>query len=131
MLGPLQYLKNVQLSYVMCSGGELLFLASSDIIVSMMSCDPTFNLSITSNLNGIIVRLLLLSDTVLLTKTRTSTLNLLNKIGLLKILDDGRRVIDLDDNNRRVAITKSDGSSLYVTRDIAAALDRYITSYTI
>ena len=41
---------------------------------------------------------------------------------LVKDLHDGRKVVDLDENNR-VTIIKSDGTSLYITRDIAAALD--------
>ena len=39
-------------------------------------------------------------------------------------LEDGRQVIDLP-NKRRVTLTKSDGSSLYISRDIAAVLDRF------
>jgi len=42
---------------------------------------------------------------------------------LLKTLEDGRIVIDLDEKSK-VTVIKSDGSSLYITRDIAAALDR-------
>jgi arginyl-tRNA synthetase len=42
---------------------------------------------------------------------------------LVKDTDDGRKVIDLDEKNR-VTIIKSDGISLYIRRDIAAALDR-------
>ena len=38
------------------------------------------------------------------------------------LVDDGRKVIDLDE--KIVTIVKSDGTSLYITRDIAAALDR-------
>ena len=51
-------------------------------------------------------------------------LDLLNANKLLSELEDGRQVVDLD-SNKRVVITKSDGSSLYITRDIAAALDRF------
>jgi arginyl-tRNA synthetase len=50
-------------------------------------------------------------------------LTLLRDSGLLTRLDDGRDVIDLSDT-KRVIVTKSDGSSLYITRDIAAAIDR-------
>ena len=50
-------------------------------------------------------------------------IKLLEECELIKDLDDGRRVIDLDDKNR-VTVIKSDGSSLYISRDIAAALDR-------
>ena len=42
---------------------------------------------------------------------------------MLSTLEDSRQVIDLD-SKRRVVVTKSDGSSLYITRDIAAALHR-------
>ena len=49
-------------------------------------------------------------------------LDLLNKNGLLKVTDDGRTVIALEHSN--VTVQKSDGSSLYISRDIAAALDR-------
>ena len=68
-------------------------------------------------------------------------LELLTSKGLLSSLEDGRQVVDLDSDKRKVAksdkklvnsdkrvvITKSDGSSLYITRDIAAALDRFQT----
>lgn len=43
--------------------------------------------------------------------------------GLVKIVD-GKQVVDLP-SGRQVTVLKSDGSSLYLTRDIAAALDRY------
>ena len=42
---------------------------------------------------------------------------------LVKDMDDGRKVINLDEKNI-VTIIKSDGTSLYITRDIATALDR-------
>ena len=41
----------------------------------------------------------------------------------MSTLEDGRQVIDFD-SKRRVVVTKSDGSSLYISRDIAAALHR-------
>ena len=47
----------------------------------------------------------------------------LEKAHLLSTLEDARQVIDLD-AKRRVVVTKSDGSSLYISRDIAAALHR-------
>lgn len=57
--------------------------------------------------------------------------NELQSKGLLEKLDDGREVIQikteyLKDNkdSQTVIVTKSDGSSLYITRDIAAAIDR-------
>ena len=58
-------------------------------------------------------------------KTKDSVLNRLTESGLLTIIEDGCQVIDLDGaHKRRVVITKSDGSSLYITRDISAGLDR-------
>ena len=58
-------------------------------------------------------------------KTKDSVLNQLTQSGLIKIMEDDRQVIDLDiGHKRRVVITKSDGSSLYITRDISAGLDR-------
>ena len=41
---------------------------------------------------------------------------------LLQVTGDGRTVVPLDRTN--VTVKKSDGSSLYISRDIAAALDR-------
>ena len=38
-------------------------------------------------------------------------------------MEDGRQVIDFS-SDRRIIVTKSDGSSLYITRDIAAGLSR-------
>ena len=51
-------------------------------------------------------------------------LNRLEGAGLLTNLEDGRQVIDHLDSKRRVIMTKSDGSSLYITRDISASLHR-------
>lgn len=42
---------------------------------------------------------------------------------LLKVDEHNRRVVRL--NNRDIPIIKSDGSTLYIARDIAAAMDRY------
>ena len=53
--------------------------------------------------------------------------HILEEKGLLHKLEDGREVIKINDSNNNVkdvTIRKSDGSSLYLTRDIAAALDR-------
>ena len=43
--------------------------------------------------------------------------------GLLRRLDDGRQVVDVTDQ-LSVTVVKSDGASLYMSRDIAAAVDR-------
>ena len=51
-------------------------------------------------------------------------LDLLDKTGLLEEVD-GCRAVRLDDN-RPVVIVKSDGASLYITRDIAALINRYV-----
>ena len=47
---------------------------------------------------------------------------LLDSKQLLQVTADGRTVVPLDRTN--VTVKKSDGSSLYISRDIAAALDR-------
>jgi len=49
-------------------------------------------------------------------------LELLKQKNLTKNQDDGRVVAVLDKNN--VTLVKSDGSSLYISRDVAAAMDR-------
>ena len=46
----------------------------------------------------------------------------LENADLLQIDDIGRRVVEVDTGN--VTIVKSDGSTLYITRDLAAAMDR-------
>ena len=56
-------------------------------------------------------------------ETKNRILTLLKSKNLLTALEDGRQVIDFN-TNQRIVISKSDGSSLYITRDIAAALDR-------
>lgn len=50
-------------------------------------------------------------------------LNKLNEIGLLKCKEDGSTVVN--SNNQEITILKNDNSTLYLTRDIAAALRRY------
>nr|CAD7266546.1 unnamed protein product [Timema shepardi] len=53
-----------------------------------------------------------------------NVLDQLEEKGILKLEEDGRKVVNLD-NNRRATLVKSDGTTLYLTRDIAAALHRY------
>ena len=43
-------------------------------------------------------------------------------LGLLEVTEDGRTVVELE--RSKVTVRKSDGSGLYISRDIAAALDR-------
>ncbi|XP_036343882.1 probable arginine--tRNA ligase, mitochondrial [Rhagoletis pomonella] len=50
-------------------------------------------------------------------------LDCLQQHGLLQDEGDGRKVVSVD--GRRIPVVKSDGSSLYLTRDIAAVLDRF------
>ena len=53
--------------------------------------------------------------------------SILTEKGILKKLEDGRQVVEIEDINKdlkNVIVRKSDGSSLYITRDIAAAIDR-------
>nr|XP_053648769.1 probable arginine--tRNA ligase, mitochondrial isoform X1 [Cherax quadricarinatus] len=50
-------------------------------------------------------------------------LNLMEEKGLLEALDDGRKVYEVNPK-RRVTVVKSDGSSIYLSRDIAGAIDR-------
>ncbi len=50
----------------------------------------------------------------------------LNEKGLLKV-DEGATIVDLGDELPPALIKKSDGATLYITRDIAAALYRYRT----
>ncbi|XP_054271548.1 probable arginine--tRNA ligase, mitochondrial [Macrosteles quadrilineatus] len=45
---------------------------------------------------------------------------------LLEEDEDGKKVIELADG-RKVPLVKSDGTTLYLTRDVTAALDRWVT----
>lgn len=47
----------------------------------------------------------------------------LNKMGILELKEDGSTVVLF--NNQKITILKNDNSTLYLTRDIAAALRRY------
>lgn len=53
-------------------------------------------------------------------------IDLLDKKGLLKI-DDGATIVDLGDDIPPALIKRSDGATLYMTRDLAAVVDRYET----
>ncbi|XP_068086074.1 probable arginine--tRNA ligase, mitochondrial [Anabrus simplex] len=53
-----------------------------------------------------------------------SVLNLLQGSNILKQKADGKQVVELSDK-LQVPVMKSDGSTLYLVRDIAAAIDRY------
>ena len=55
-------------------------------------------------------------------RSSDQVLTLLGNKSLLKVTEDGRTLIPLERTN--VTVKKSDGSSLYITRDIAAAVDR-------
>lgn len=50
-------------------------------------------------------------------------IDLMNEKKILSELPDGKQVAKVDD--RDVSVIKSDGSTLYLTRDIAAAIDRF------
>ena len=53
-----------------------------------------------------------------------SVIELLNTSGILKVDKEGRQVVEID-HETNVSVLKSDGSTLYLTRDIAAAIDRH------
>lgn len=54
---------------------------------------------------------------------QTSVLDKLHAMNLLQLEADGKQTFELDDGHR-IALLKSDGSTLYLTRDIAAIVDR-------
>lgn len=53
----------------------------------------------------------------------SQVINRMEELNLLQIDDQGRKCIPINDT-RNLPIIKSDGSTLYITRDIAAAIDR-------
>lgn len=57
------------------------------------------------------------------TNIQTPVLDKLKCMDLLQSAEDGKQTFELDDGNR-IALLKSDGSTLYLTRDIAAIVDR-------
>ncbi|KAL6257894.1 hypothetical protein P5V15_011493 [Pogonomyrmex californicus] len=57
-------------------------------------------------------------------KNMEKIIMLMEKMQLLIKDEQGRKVVNLD-NEKSVPIIKSDGSTLYITRDIAAAIDRF------
>jgi arginyl-tRNA synthetase len=52
-------------------------------------------------------------------------LRILEQNQLMIQSDDGRKIVKV--KSQDVSITKSDGTSLYITRDLAAAMDRWKT----
>jgi len=58
-------------------------------------------------------------------KSSEEILSLLKQRNVLFQSDDGRQVVKVKD--QQVTIVKSDGTSLYITRDLAAAKDRWET----
>lgn len=58
-------------------------------------------------------------------KESVDVLRVLEENHLLIQSDDGRKIVKV--KNQDVSITKSDGTSLYITRDLAAAMDRWKT----
>lgn len=52
-----------------------------------------------------------------------SVLETLQKMKILKTYQDGKQVARV--NDRDITVVKSDGTTLYITRDIAAAIDRF------
>ncbi|XP_063995163.1 probable arginine--tRNA ligase, mitochondrial [Diachasmimorpha longicaudata] len=53
----------------------------------------------------------------------TGVIDRMEKLNLLKVDEQKRKIIEINDK-RNLPIIKSDGSTLYITRDIAAAIDR-------
>ncbi|CAG9771003.1 unnamed protein product [Ceutorhynchus assimilis] len=63
------------------------------------------------------------SESMYSNKEISSIIEVLRKKNILKKLKDGKEVAEVGD--RKVSLIKSDGTSLYLTRDIAAAVDRF------
>jgi len=57
-------------------------------------------------------------------KNMEKIFNLMEKMGLLIMDEQNRKVVNLEDD-KSIPIIKSDGSTLYIARDIAAAIDRF------
>ena len=54
-----------------------------------------------------------------------AVLQKLEQSGHLARMADGRQFVKIPDTEKSITLVKSNGSSLYLTRDLAAAIDRY------
>ena len=54
----------------------------------------------------------------------SAVIQMMDERGLLETLDDGRKVFHVNPK-QKVTVLKSDGSSIYLSRDIVGAIDRY------
>lgn len=57
-------------------------------------------------------------------KQLKEVLQVLEKNGHLDRMSDGRQFVKMPESQKSITLVKSDGSSLYLTRDLAAAIDR-------